>query len=215
MNIQFQRRVDRLAGVLICRVLSFFSKKKGKESTGLKPRRILVILLSEMGSLVLAQPMFRRIGEKYPDATVHVLLFEKNREILDIMEIIPPKNILTINDKSLFPFVRDIVKVLKLMRAIRFDTVIDCELFARVSSIFSFFTGASIRVGFHRYTMEGLYRGDFINRPVLYNPYHSIPEQFVGLVDVIDSNAIPGNKFPSSDGGWKTPAIGRNQRLSH
>jgi ADP-heptose:LPS heptosyltransferase len=211
MNIQFQRRIDRFAGVLICRVLSLFSKKKRKESTGLIPRRILVILLSEMGSLVLAQPMFRRIREKYPDASVHVLLFEKNREILDIMEVIPPKNILTINDKSMFPFVRDIVKVLYQMRAMRFDTVIDCELFARVSSIFSFFSGASIRVGFHRHTMEGLYRGDFINRPVLYNPYHSIPEQFVGLVDVIDSNTMPGNKFPSSDRGWKTPAINGGQ----
>jgi len=204
MDVNFQRKVDRFLGAFICRVLSLFGRKDG-EGTGAAPRRILIILLSEMGSLVLAQPMFQRIWEKYPDASIHALLFEKNREILDIMEVIPRENILTISDKSLFGLMRDSLRVLHQMRTIRFDTVIDCELFARVSSIFSFFSGAAIRVGFHRHTMEGLYRGDFINRPVLYNPYHSIPEQFVGLVDAIDSRAVPVNKFPAFDILKKTP----------
>ncbi len=204
MDVNFQRKLDRFLGVFICRVLSLFGRKDG-EGTGAVPRRIMIILLSEMGSLVLAQPMFQRIREKYPAASIHALLFEKNREILDIMEVIPRENILTISDKSLFGLMRDSLHVLNRMRAIRFDTVIDCELFARVSSIFSFFSGAAVRVGFHRHTMEGLYRGDFINRPILYNPYHSIPEQFVGLVDAIDSRAVPVNKFPAFDVLKKTP----------
>jgi ADP-heptose:LPS heptosyltransferase len=205
MNVHFQRKVDRFLGVPICRMLSLFSQRRSGESAGTTPHRILIILLSEMGSLILAQPMFQRIMEKFPEASIHVLLFEKNREILDLMEVIPPENILTISDKSLFQFTRDGIKALKRMRTTRFDTVIDCELFARISSIFSFFTGASIRVGFHRYTMEGLYRGDFINRPVLYNPYHSIPEQFVGLVDAIDSGAVPRNKFSVEIGKKEAP----------
>jgi ADP-heptose:LPS heptosyltransferase len=205
MDVHFQRKVDRFLGVFISRILSLFSGKNNGKSTGAEPSRILIILLSEMGSLVLAQPMFRRIREKYPDASVHVLLFEKNREILDIMEIIPRENILTISDKSLIGLIRDSLRVLNRMRTIRFDTVIDCELFARVSSIFSFFSGAAVHVGFHRYTMEGLYRGEFINRPVLYNPYHGIPEQFAGLVDAIDSRAVPVNKFPAFDIPMEAP----------
>lgn len=184
-------------GAFICRILSLFYRKKNRDNAGARPFRILIILLSEMGSLVFTQPMFQRIRERFPAASIHVLLFAKNREILDLMELIPRGNILTVSDKSLVRFMRDSLSVLKQMQAIRFDTVIDCELFARISSIFSFFSGASIRVGFHRHTMEGLYRGDFINRPVLYNPYHSIPDQFVGLVDVIDSESVPGNKFPA------------------
>jgi ADP-heptose:LPS heptosyltransferase len=195
MNVNFQRKVDRLMGTFICRILSLFYRKKTGDSLKSEPRRILIILLSEMGSLVLAQPMFQRIREKFPAASIHVLLFEKNREILDLMELIPRGNVLTINDKSLLRFMRDSMYVLKQMHAIEFDTVIDCELFARISSIFSFLSGAAIRVGFHRHTMEGLYRGDFINRPVLYNPYHNIPDQFIGLVDAIDSDSSPRNKF--------------------
>jgi ADP-heptose:LPS heptosyltransferase len=47
--------------------------------------------------------------------------------------------------------------------------------------------------------MEGLYRGDFINRPVLYNPYRHISDQFLALVDAIDSQSVPKNKFDGFD----------------
>jgi ADP-heptose:LPS heptosyltransferase len=67
-------------------------------------------------------------------------------------------------------------------------------LFARISAIFSFFTGASLRVGFHPYTQEGLYRGSFINRPVLYNPYQHISRQFLSLVDALESDTVPTAK---------------------
>jgi ADP-heptose:LPS heptosyltransferase len=77
------------------------------------------------------------------------------------------------------------------MRALEFEVVIDCELFARVSSIFSFLTGAPVRVGFFRHTQEGLYRGTFINRRVMYNPYTHLTQQFVGLAEAIDSGTIP------------------------
>jgi ADP-heptose:LPS heptosyltransferase len=75
------------------------------------------------------------------------------------------------------------------MRALKLDAVLDLELFARVSAIFVGLSGAAIRVGFHRHTQEGLYRGDFINRRVLYNPYQHIAQQFVTLADAIDAPA--------------------------
>ena len=52
---------------------------------GTPPKRILVILLSEMGSLVLAHPMFMRLKQQYPEAPIHVLMFAKNREVLDLL----------------------------------------------------------------------------------------------------------------------------------
>jgi ADP-heptose:LPS heptosyltransferase len=207
MDINFQRKVDQTIGTFLCRILSLAYRKSKKYGDGTNPRRILVILLSEMGSLVLAQPMFQRIKEKFPLVSIHVLLFEKNREILDLIQVIPGENVLTINDKSSMTFIRDSLCVLHQIRKIHFDTVIDCELFARISSIFSFFSRAPVRVGFHRHTMEGIYRGDFINRPVLYNPYHSIPDQFVGLADAIDSCSIPKNKFDCKPSALNAPQI--------
>jgi len=119
----------------------------------LPPGRILIILLSEMGSLVLGSSMFRRIREKYPKASIHALVFEKNREILDLLEVIPPENVMTLGDRSLGRLAGDSLAAVRKMRELRFDVVIDCELFARVSSIFALLSGAPVRAGFHRHTM--------------------------------------------------------------
>jgi ADP-heptose:LPS heptosyltransferase len=80
------------------------------------------------------------------------------------------------------------------LRQITVDTVIDCELFSRISSLYSFFSGAKLKVGFHPYNQEGLYRGSFINRPVLYNPYNHISQQFITLAEAIDSEMVPKAK---------------------
>ena len=194
MNLNFQRTVDRVAGKLICRLFSWIYCLRRKPAPPVEFKKILIILLSEMGSLVLAYPMFRAIKDKYPDSSLHVLLFAKNREVLELLDVMPKENILTLNDESMKTFAMDSVTVLRGVRSTGFDAVIDCELFARVSSIFSFFTGAPVHVGFHPYTQEGLYRGSFINRPVMYNPYHSITQQFLTMVDALDSDTVPTAK---------------------
>ncbi len=196
MNIEFQRKVDRVFGKWICRFLSLFYRKDRALPSGSVPKRILIILLSEMGSLVLAGPMYARLKEKFPGVSLHVLLFEKNRECLEILEAVPPENILGIDDKNAGRFFRSCLSAMIRIRKRRFDAVIDCELFARVSSIFSALSGAPLRVGFHPHTQEGLYRGDFINRPVLYNPYHHISRQFLTLAEAIDSPTAPMAKRP-------------------
>jgi ADP-heptose:LPS heptosyltransferase len=194
MNIRFQRAVDRLVGVPVCATFSFLNLFRSKAAPTKPPRRILVILLSEMGSLVLAYPMFMRLKQQYPEAAIHALLFAKNREVLDLLDVIPTENVLVLDDRSLAVFAADVLKTLGRLRAFKFDVIIDCELFARVSSIFSFLSGARVRVGFHRHTQEGLYRGSFINRPVLYNPYRHLAQQFLTLVAAIESETAPVGK---------------------
>jgi ADP-heptose:LPS heptosyltransferase len=90
----------------------------------------------------------------------------------------------------------DGLRALHAVRGLGFDVVIDCELFARISAIFSRLSGAPVRVGFHPHTQEGLYRGGFINRPVLYNPYHHIARQFLTLAEAVDSTDRPPAKRP-------------------
>jgi lipopolysaccharide heptosyltransferase II len=191
VDISFQRAVDRYVGVPICALFSLIDGLFPRARPGGPPRRILIILLSEMGSLVLAHAMFARLKKKYPGATIHALVFTKNREVLDLLGVMPPENVLTVSDRSMTDFVGDALNVVRAMRRLAFDVVIDCELFARISSIFSFLSGAPVRVGFFRHTQEGLYRGTFINRQVMYNPYTHLTQQFVALAEAIDSRTIP------------------------
>jgi len=207
MNIQTQRAIDRYIGVPVCGLLSLLHRMFGSGSAVARPRRILVILLSEMGSLVLAQPMFVRLKQQYPKASIHVLMFAKNREVLDLMNIIPPENVLTLDDRSLGGLLRDSLKVIRNMRRLGIDAVIDCELFARISSIFSAVSGAKLRVGFHPHTQEGLYRGSFINRPVMYNPYRHLTQQFLSLAAALLSETHPANKFWPEPYGGEAPVL--------
>lgn len=207
MNIRFQRKVDRYIGAFICRLLSLFYRKRKDEDDGFQAKRFLIILLSEMGSLVLAYPMFQKLKQRYPGAELYGLLFEKNKEILTLLDVTPPEKILTIRDTSFSNFTIDCLRALNHIRKLKIDVVIDCELFARISSIISFLSGAKIRVGFHPYTQEGLYRGNFINRPVLFNPYHHMTRQFVNLVSAIDSVSTPTIKQSSRHRHLKAPAV--------
>ena len=207
MKIETQRRIDYYVGTIICKIFSIYYKIFNKRSHPIKPKRILIILLSEMGALVLGYPMFQRLKEKYPGAALHVMLFEKNREVVELLGIIPSENIIAINDRSLPVFAKTALAALSQMRRLNLDAVIDCELFSRISSILSFMSGAATRVGFHPHTQEGLYRGNFMNRPVPYNPYIHISQQFLTLVDAIDSTTDPSAKRLPAEDKLEIPAM--------
>ena len=201
MNLTLQRFIDRWAGIPLCAAVSGVDAlvrrfKPAPAGAPAAPRAIVVILLSEMGSLVLANDMFARLKARYPGATLHALLFAKNREILDLMQVMNPANVHTVNDKSLGSLLSSLAQAIGELRRANVDVAIDCELFSRISSLLSYASGARIRVGFHRHTQEGLYRGSHINRRVPYNPYHHISAQFLTLARAIDSTAVPKSKLP-------------------
>ena len=192
MKIELQRKIDRVAGKAICRLLSLLPRKKDEPGIPSPSPKILVILLSEMGSLVLAHPMFTVLKKNHPGAEIFVLVFKKNRECLETLKLVPEENILIVHGDSLSALLKDSIRFIFRMRKEKIEGVIDCELFSRISSIYAFLSGAGLRVGFHPHTQEGLYRGDFINRPVLYNPYRHISRQFVTLANAMEK----GDGFP-------------------
>jgi ADP-heptose:LPS heptosyltransferase len=199
MKLQTQRFIDRWAGQLLCGIVSQWVRFTGLWRTPVRlskePRHVLVILLSEMGSIVLAGPMFSALRRTYPTAKIHVLQLKKNQEVSKLLQLTSPECMHSLDDSSGGSLVRDILKVSVAMRSLGLDAVIDCELFSRVSALLSFSTGAPVRVGFTPHTQEGLYRGSFINHAIPYNPYQHISKQFLSLVDALDSaGSVPRNK---------------------
>ena len=211
MKIEFQRKIDRIAGKAICRLLSLFPRKKVKAGSVPASPKILVILLSEMGSLMLAHPMFTFLKKNHPGAEIFVLVFKKNRECLETLKLVPERNILTVHGDSLTALLKDSIRFISKMRKEKIDVVIDCELFSRISSIYAFLSGAGLRVGFHPHTQEGLYRGDFINRPVLYNPYRHISRQFVTLATALENrDGFPTAKRNVDEDVFSIPTLNPN-----
>ena len=199
MKLQTQRFIDRWVGQLLCAGVSAWVRltNLGRPATTVDKaaKHILVILLSEMGSIVLAGPMFAQLRRNYPGAAIHILQLKKNQEVSKLLQLTQPEHMHTLDDRSGGALIRDILKVSLAMRRLKLDAVIDCELFSRVSALLSFTTGAPVRVGFTPHTQEGLYRGSFINHAIPYNPYQHISKQFLSLVDALQAqHSAPRNK---------------------
>ncbi|MBN2255460.1 MAG: glycosyltransferase family 9 protein [Deltaproteobacteria bacterium] len=198
------RRIDTMAGKPLCFILTLFRYFRNvlvKERTGRPIRKILFVKLIEQGATVLAYGAILRSIEAFGRDNVYFIVFQENREILDIMDVIPRENVFTVRQSSFPVFLFDIATALMAIRRLKIDTVIDMEFFARASAILAYLTGASRRVGHHRFTAEAPYRGDLMTHRIHYNPYLHTARTYISLVDALRHNPadIPMVKAESSD----------------
>lgn len=184
------QQIDYFAGIPLCFMLSTGRALKNlvlPEKT-CAPRKILFIELSEMGSAFLAYSSLVRAVEKVGRENVYFLIFEKNRESVDLLGIIPEENVITIEDSDFTAFAAGTIKALWKVRSLGIDTSLDLELFSRATSLMSYLSGAKNRVGFDNFTDEGLYRGRFITHRVLLNNHQHIALNFLALVESLYSD---------------------------
>jgi ADP-heptose:LPS heptosyltransferase len=198
MNIDLVRKIDFWAGIPACWLLTLVNRfiKPLSRRPPQPPQKFLFIELSEMGSAILAYPTMKALKKEYPSAELFFLIFEKNRPSVDILKMIPEKNVLVIREKSPFYFLFDCLKVIFRMRKEEMDCVFDLELFARITAIFSYLSAAPIRVGFHRFRMEGLYRGRLHTHWIQYNPQQHISKTFLSFVRVL---GYPEKDWPAME----------------
>ena len=104
---------------------------------------------------------------------------------------------------------RDTLRFLWRARDRRIDTVINMEAFVRYSSLLSYLSGASRRVGFHRFNQEGLYIGDLLTHKVLHNAHIHAAHTFLDLVHALDAppDQVPRVKRPRTMDCLDVPKI--------
>jgi len=186
MNVAMQRCMDRWLGMPICWFLTFLRRLGGGRDKRLwPPRQILFIQLPEAGSLALASPTVWRVRELYPEARLHFLVFERNREFLELLGLIAPEDVWTLDDRTLSGFCASVWRFFRQARQRGIDTTLDLDLFTRVSMILACLSGARNRVGFDNYRAEGLYRGRLLTHLVSYNVYHHIALNFLALAETL------------------------------
>jgi len=182
VNNWFEQFMDRRLGVVLCFFLTVLEKLRlavFPSARRMPPvRRILFVKPVEQGALVLAYGAIRDAAERLGRENVFVFVFAKNREILDILDVIPRENVITVRDTSLATLALDMMRAVLQMRRLRIDTAIDFEIFARVSIIICWLSGARRRVGLHRFNSEGPYRGSLVTHRVQYNPYLHTSQAF-------------------------------------
>ena len=185
MNTRFMQLVDYWIGVPVCALLTiwdFVIAKRFFSQENPTPRKVLFIELSEMGTAVTSYSSLYQISNQFENTERFFLIFVSNAESVEILNEIPKKNILTINSRSLLALIISTFVTLRHIRSLKFDTVIDMELFSRFSSILSYLSGAINRVGFYQFAGEGLFRGKFMTHPVSFNPNHHISINLLSLI---------------------------------
>lgn len=203
MKIDTMRKVDYFAGIPLCflatllvRLVDLFAGRRFQ-----RPRKVLFIELSEMGSAILADPAMRKMRRE-GNAELYFVIFKSNAASLRLLNTIPETHVFTIRADGLLNLAVDSLRFLFWTRQRRIDTVIDLELFSRYSALLTGSSGAANRIGFHAFHNEGLYRGDMLTRRVAYNPRLHIAKNFIALVNaaLADREELPFSKTLIDDG---------------
>ncbi len=201
MKVDTMRRIDHLAGVPLCflvtlltKALSIFSFRKSN-----KVKNVLLIELSEMGSAILVDPAMRKLKDK--GASLYFVIFKKNAPSLHLLGTVPKENIFTIREDSLGSLIIDTLSFLLWTRKNKIDTVIDLELFSRFTALLTGLSGASRRIGYHAFHNEGLYRGSLLTHEVAYNSHIHISKNFIALVNAAyaEKHEVPYSKTIITD----------------
>jgi ADP-heptose:LPS heptosyltransferase len=206
LNVDTMRTIDRWVGVPLCALVTpFVIFADWIQSifceASKPPQKLLFIELSEMGSAIIVDPAMRKARDH--GAELFFLIFKNNRVSLTLLNTVKPENIFTLDSSNLFSLIRDVIKFLIQARRSGIDTVIDLELFSRVTALLTGMCGARRRVGYHNFHGEGLWRGAMLTHKVHYNNHIHIAKNFLSLVYAAFSNQqeVPFSKvsIPDSD----------------
>lgn len=195
MNVDLMRKVDYYAGMPLCFLATLVVQLSNLFCRTCKPKRVLLVELSEMGSAILVDPAMQKL-KSVAGAELFFVIFDKNKPSLQLLNSVEDKNIFTIRETGIFPLAMDTLKFFFWCRLRRIDSVIDLELFSRYSALLTGLSGANNRVGFHAFYNEGLYRGAMLTHKVAYNPHQHIAKSFIALVNALlsDKTELPYSK---------------------
>ena len=213
MNVKTLQRADRWLGVPLCWALTLIAGVANwlgrfNRSTNRRSPRLLIVKLAEQGSTVLAYPALCRAVEMFGRENVYFIAFADNRFILDVLDVIPEENVVTVSVNGVARFLCSLLVALRKLRRTKFTAAVDLEFFSRGSAAVTFLSGARQRVGFYAFLGAGPYRGNLMTHRLMYNPHLHTSETFLTLVEALhcDPAELPTFTFAPGD-SLPTPPI--------
>lgn len=194
MKLNTLRYLDRKLGIPLCNFLYIFKKvffrhKRIKFDRN-KVKKILVIKIWGMGSIILASPLFQKLRENFPEAEIWFITksgFERiySGKFFDKTE--------TIKIEGLFSAIVDFFKLIAKVRRKKFDLSIDLEIVSRYTAILSYLSGAKIKVGFE---ITGQNKDKLYDFKVLYHESKHISEMFLNTIRILGIKTVLRDPLP-------------------
>jgi ADP-heptose:LPS heptosyltransferase len=182
------RVADRWLGIPACALLTLWRRLFDRRPATGQVERILFLKLVEQGATVLAYPALRAAVERVGAENVFFMVLAENRPILDLLNIVPPENIIAVPTGGLVTTLRGMLKAIARVRREKIDSVLDYELFARSSAVLAYLSGARRRVGFHSFHGDGPWRGDLMTHRLGCNPHLHMQTVMSVMVEALDSD---------------------------
>ncbi len=185
MQIRTIRIIDYYLGNLLIAVLKPFVILLGdllRRDHSLEPREnITIIKMLGGGSLVIAFPSLLGLRKKYPGLSINlvtmksVVPFARSLNVFD--------NITAIDDSGVFRFLLSSLRT--YIRVFRTDTIVDLEVYSRLSTVFSALACARNRIGF--YLEEAFWRRRLHTHLIYFNRFsgsHYFYDKIFGLFGI-------------------------------
>jgi lipopolysaccharide heptosyltransferase II len=194
VNINTARLIDTWGGLLACAVLfgisrigSLFGARRLPPmrattpplpgAAPLQPRRILAIKFFGLGNIVMVLPVIQALRDRLPEAEIDFMTLEENLALLERSGLV--HTAIGVSTRSYPGFLQSLWRAFRTLRERRYDVVVDCEQFVKLSSVLAFLSGAPERIGFNT---DGQRRGWLYTARVVYTDSEHMSRIFMRLL---------------------------------
>lgn len=147
ISIDTARKWDRLLGIPMCRIISLFRIFSSKTNpVSLHIKKIVIIKMWGMGSLVLLGPSVLALKKNYPEAEITLVTLDSNRGLFDYNSEF--REIRYTRLSSFISLLSDTFQLVRWTWKYKPDIIIDFETASRYTALLSFICSHKISVGF-------------------------------------------------------------------
>lgn len=175
MNFHQIQLIDRYLGVPLCGVFSLLAgKRPAPELSGVK--RVLVIKMLGVGSIIVMTPLFRSLRRRFPSARIDFLTMKNHAPLSRLYGL--AGEVYGVDFSSAPRFFASNLSIIRRLRTNRYDLVVDAEFYSRYTALLSFLLRAGAVVGFHS---RDIYRGNLREINAYFNQYRHMTANFLEL----------------------------------
>lgn len=196
MKVNFKRKLDSLVGdPLILINVAFaklFSNNKRRQVLT-EPKTIVFIKLLGIGSVVLALDALGSVRKKYPNVKMVMICNPAMKKGIEPFELFDEYWL--IEDKDGFKLISSALSTLWKCWKSKALWTIDLEIYSKLTTIFSFWTFASNRIGFYKSIVS--FRNSLYTHLTYFNSFKPVAENYERMVKDIGIEDINFHEIPT------------------
>jgi len=177
-GMKLMKWVDHWVGLPVCFFLAILVRiaravlpKRRRTITG--DGMLVVIKFFGLGSIMEATPLLRAIRRRYPNSRLAFVTFSGNESLVRRLGLCT--DVRVVRTRSAIVFVFDVLRNIVWFWRHRVEATVDLEFFSKFSTLFAFFTGAHIRVGYH---LNDFWRYSLVTWPIYFNYYRHLGDVY-------------------------------------